>query len=92
MNKLGDIIYIDDDVEDCEVFAEVYETIRKELDIPNNLRVFHHAIDYLEYIKLTTDEPALILCDINMPKITGIDLRKVILEDVKQNVTPFILY
>ncbi len=71
MNKNGEIILIEDDLDDQALFREAY----RELAIPNSLIVFQNGIQAYEYFNNTNKDLFLILSDINMPIMTGIELR-----------------
>ncbi len=71
MNKNGEVILIDDDTDDRELFLHAY----KELGIKNHLRVFNSAIEAYDYFNTSNQELFLIIADINMPQMTGIELR-----------------
>jgi len=53
---------------------------------------FHDGLKFLEYIKATESGTFFILCDINMSKLTGIELKKIIHDDEKLRIkcVPFI--
>jgi CheY-like chemotaxis protein len=90
MIKPGPIIFIDDDRDDCEILQDALS----ELKISNELICFTNGEDALAYLRVTTDKPFLILCDINMPVMSGIQLRKQIHEDdyLRAKSIPFIFY
>ena len=72
MNKNGEIIIIEDDADDRELFAEIFTALK----INNEIRFFTNGIDALEYLEKPEIEPFLILSDINMPKLNGFELRQ----------------
>ncbi|MGI8637538.1 MAG: response regulator [Segetibacter sp.] len=82
------IILIDDDSEDLELFTEAFQS----LEIDNEVIPFSAAHDALEFLKNSGRQPLFILCDINMPKINGLDLRQKIYDDeiLKQRSIPFL--
>ena len=86
----GPIIYIDDDEDDQFLF----EQMLKELGLINKVRPFSDGQNALDYLKTTSDKPLLILCDLNMPMMNGIELHKHIDDDpyLKQKSIPFIFY
>jgi len=53
---------------------------------------FHDGLKFLEYIKATESGTFFILCDINMSKLTGIELKKIIHDDEKLRINVFHLY
>ncbi|WP_353720429.1 response regulator [Dyadobacter sp. 676] len=72
MSVRGPIISIEDDVDDQFLIRSVVE----ELDIPNELLFFNNGVDALMYLETTRDQPFLILCDINMPVMNGLEFRE----------------
>lgn len=90
MAKDGPVILIDDDSDECEILADVFR--RKA--IANQLICFATGQEALEYLRTTTDKPFLILCDINMPVMSGIDLKKHIQADeyLRRKSIPFVFY
>lgn len=71
MNKNGKVILIDDDTDDQELFKQAYS----ELGIENELVVFKDARKAYDYFNTNDADLFLIIADINMPKMTGIELR-----------------
>ncbi|MCF0042235.1 response regulator [Dyadobacter fanqingshengii] len=82
MNKNGDIIIIEDDPDDRFMLEEVF-TI---LDFPNPRKYFEDGAAALEYLENTTDLPFLILSDLNMPRLGGLELRKRLHTDARLNL------
>ena len=87
MNKKP-IIVIDDDKDDLELMQQAFS----ELNIDNEIIVFDDGLKFLEYIKATDSGTFFILCDINMNKLTGLELKKIIYDDEKLRIkcVPFI--
>lgn len=71
MNKTGPIIVIEDDVDDQEILEEIFH----KLGYMNKIIFFGDGNDALEFLNKTDIQPFLILSDLNMPKINGIELR-----------------
>jgi CheY-like chemotaxis protein len=71
MNKAGPIIVIEDDADDQELLTEIF----LKLGYDNKIRFFMDGNEALEFINVTDEQPFLILSDINMPKINGMELR-----------------
>ncbi|MDO9373227.1 MAG: response regulator [Bacteroidota bacterium] len=86
----GPIIYIEDDLDDRHIFKETISG----LGISNEILYFDHGAHFLEYLYATPDQPLLIVCDINMPVMNGLELRKTLLADkeLKKKSIPFIFY
>lgn len=84
------VVVIDDDTDDHFIFEEVCQ----KLELANELKFFTTAVSALEYLRTTTDEPFIIFCDINMPQMNGIELRRVIDKDqaLRKKSIPFIFF
>jgi len=72
MPKSGPIIIIEDDDDDQEVLKEVFT----ELQVPNLLRFFSSCKEAFEYLLTTIERPFLIISDINVPAMTGLELKE----------------
>lgn len=90
MNKNGSIIFIEDDIEDQELLADVF----KELGYNNEIRYFGDGELALDYLKNNTIEPFIVFSDINMPKLNGMELREKIHnnEDLRLKCTPYLFF
>jgi CheY-like chemotaxis protein len=88
LKNLGPIIIVDDDMDDIAVIKEAAVA----LNIKNTILTFTDGFQVLEYLKHTNLKPFFILCDINMPKLNGFELRENINSDhlMVLNSTPFI--
>jgi CheY-like chemotaxis protein len=73
----GPIVIIDDDHEDQEMYAEALKVI----GIPNEIRFFDGGLTALNSLSTTEEHPFIILSDINMPGMTGLELKKRLQED-----------
>lgn len=87
--KDAPVVVVDDDVDDRDFLTEAWD----ELNYPNTLVFFDTAEDVLEYLKYK-DTPFLILCDVNLPKMNGFELKEKILEDKATNYRsiPFVFW
>lgn len=72
MNKNGPVIIIEDDEDDQELLAEVFE----KLNFPNQVIFFSDGKAALNYLIHPDILPFLILSDINMPRLNGFELRE----------------
>jgi CheY-like chemotaxis protein len=73
----GPIVIIEDDLDDQEMYTEAI----KGLGILNELRLFNGAKGALDYLTSTEEQPFLILSDINMPGLSGMELKRILEND-----------
>ncbi|MHA3787429.1 response regulator [Flavobacterium hauense] len=90
MNKSGPIIIIEDDRDDQEIFSQVFE----ELEYKNEIIFFGDGEEALLYLSDTSVEPFIIFSDINMPKLSGMELRAKIHEneDLRLKSIPYLFF
>jgi CheY-like chemotaxis protein len=88
MKKSGPIIVIEDDVEDQMILDEIF----KNLNFPNKVIFFSDGNDAINYLSTTTEQPFLILSDINMPRMDGFEVRNRILEKEKLKCIPYLFF
>jgi len=90
MSTVGPIIYIDDDEDDHEILLKVLS----DLQVPNPVVGFTTCIEAYDYLKTTSDQPFLIICDVNLPVQSGIELKMQIDgdEDLRKKSIPFVFY
>lgn len=90
MNKIGPIIVIEDDSDDQELFMDCF----KELNNSNEVLYFFDGIKALEYLTHSSEQPFLILSDINLPKLSGIQLREKIHnnEQLRLKCIPYLFF
>jgi len=74
MNKQGPIIVIEDDADDKELLTAAF----KELEYKNEVLFFSDGEKALAYLTADDIYPFLILSDINLPKLDGFELRKMV--------------
>ena len=84
----GPIIIVEDDMDDQEIMREIIT----DLGIPNILRFFNSCLKALEYLTSTIEKPFLIISDINIPVMNGLELKAEINGHLSQNIRkiPFI--
>ncbi len=82
------IVLIDDDEEDFELFSSIIENLK----IKRKLLFFDTGQKALDYLLTTTDKPFLIICDMNMPGMSGLELRQKINETeyLRTKAIPFV--
>jgi CheY-like chemotaxis protein len=88
--KSGPIIVIEDDPDDQELLDEIF----KSLSYPNEIIFFADGYKALDYIVNTDVQPFLILSDINLPKINGLELRRKIHnnEQLRVKCIPYLFF
>jgi CheY-like chemotaxis protein len=90
MNKSGPIIIIEDDLDDQELLTEIF----KELNYKNELIFYGDGEEALQFLTETEIEPFIIFSDINMPKLTGVELREKVHnnEDLRLKSIPYLFF
>lgn len=90
MNKTGPIIVIEDDLGD----QELLNTVFNELNFMNEIIFFEDSIKALDYLTDSDLEPFIILSDMNMPKLNGIELREKIHtnENLRLKCIPYLFF
>ncbi len=69
-------------VEDDRVDVMTVKRALKELNVPNPLKVAGNGEEALEYLEdQSNPKPGIILLDLNMPKMNGIEFLKVVKQD-----------
>lgn len=88
MLPTGPILSIEDDEDDRHFIGKIIQ----EMNLPNPLRFFENGLEALHYLQSTSEQPFLILCDINMPLMTGLELRQQINESqyLRHKAIPFV--
>lgn len=74
MNKQGPIVVIEDDQDDQMMLKEVFKILKTE----NEVLFFCDGVKALAFLKEPNVYPFLILSDINMPKLDGFDLKRMV--------------
>ena len=88
MSKTGPIILVEDDVNDVDVVKAAIT----DNGITNPILCFYGAMQALDYLCTTTDKPFLILCDIRMQGMNGLEFRNAINDDdfLRKKAIPFV--
>ncbi len=84
----GPILLIEDDEDD----QFLIQRMLTELGVPNPIRFFADGERALAYLLTMPEQPFIILCDVNMPVMNGIELRQRIDENqaLREKAIPFI--
>jgi DNA-binding response OmpR family regulator len=94
MDKLGRILMVEDDPKDVELSLMALE----EYNLANEVVVLgdgEQALDYLycqgDFADRTSENPAVLLLDLKLPKIDGLELLQRIKSDDKLKVIPVVV-
>jgi CheY-like chemotaxis protein len=94
MSQLGRILMVEDDPKDVELTL----TALQEYNLANEVVVTRdgeEALDYLycrgNFTTRTNDNPAVLLLDLKMPKVDGLDVLKQIKSDEKLRMIPVVV-
>ena len=94
VNKLGRILMVEDDPKDVELSLTALE----EYNLANEVVVASNgeqALDYLycrgEYKTGSTENPAVMLLDLKLPKVDGLEVLKQIRSDEKLRLIPVVV-
>jgi len=88
MNGKQTILLVEDDKIDVRSVQRSF----KDLRVTNPLIVTHNGEEALEYLKNDTGKhPGLILLDLRMPRMDGIEFLKIIREDDKLKIIPVVI-
>ncbi|MCF2518851.1 response regulator [Dyadobacter sp. CY351] len=79
MDKNGPIIIIEDDADDQYVLEEVFN----ELGYPNQRIYFSDGQSALDYLYSSQERPFIIISDINLPQLNGLELRRKLQTDAE---------
>jgi len=90
MSRSGPLILIEDDEDDMEMMKD----IMRDLQVENKLECFITTRAAMDYLKNTTQNPFLIICDMNLPVQNGIEFKREVDQDkeLRKKSIPFIFY
>jgi CheY-like chemotaxis protein len=82
------IVIVEDDIDDQFLLRKIFERI----GVGSDILFFNNGKDALDYLKTTRGNIFMILCDINMPVMNGLEFRARINKDeeLRRKNVPFI--
>jgi CheY-like chemotaxis protein len=88
MPVTGPIIIAEDDEEEQEILQMVFQN----LGVRNEIKFFTNGRQILDYLVTTAEKPFVIISDINLPLMNGLELREAIYKDpfLRRKSIPFI--
>ena len=88
MAKTGPILIIENDADDREMMQDIF----RELQVRNKRYFFKSSQEVIDFLTGTTDDPFLVISDITLPGMSGIELRQYINEhpELRKKSIPFI--
>lgn len=69
--KNGPILLVEDDVDDQEIIIEALQT----LGVQNEVKTFDNGQKALDFLKIMDKQPFLIISDVNLPVMNGLQLK-----------------
>lgn len=90
MNKQGPVIVIEDDEDDRDILGQIF----KELNYSNEVVFFPNGEEALAYLKNDNVYPFIILSDINLPRLDGFELKKMVHtnEGLSEKCIPYLFF
>ena len=86
--KSGPILLVEDDIDDQEFITDALHI----LGVKNRIAIFDNGQKALDYLAITEEQPFLILSDVNLPIMNGLQLKSEIQrnEYLRTKAIPFI--
>jgi CheY-like chemotaxis protein len=90
MAKSGPIILIEDDIDDLKIVTELL----KELNVRNPIIHISEGEEAIPFLMTTKTRPFMILCDVDLPNRSGLEIRDSIIENdfLRKKSIPFIFF
>ncbi|HKR06780.1 MAG TPA: response regulator [Bacteroidia bacterium] len=81
------ILLVDDDLDDQEIFLDILKQIEPALECT----VANNGLEAIEILFKETDPPSLILLDLNMPKMNGLECLTTLKKDERLKTIPVVM-
>lgn len=79
-------------VEDDQVDAMTVKRAFKEINVKNRLEIVNNGVEALSYLRNSENEkPCVVLLDLNMPKMNGIEFLRAVKQDRRLRKIPVIV-
>ncbi len=88
----NEIFYVDDDIDDIEIFSDAVKALVTETKIQTDLHTYLNGQSFLKCIKERSLEKAAVILDINMPEKDGFEILTQIRNDPKLSKLPVVMY
>ena len=90
MHIKGPIVIVDDDDDDHYILKRVCE----KLGVTTPIIFFSDGKKLLDYMRATPEKPFIILCDVNMPVMNGLELKRHLDQDelIRKKAVPFVFF
>lgn len=95
MNASGNILLVEDDPEEVEL---ILDALKEAAKIANDVVVARDGAEALDYLKRQgafaarpAGDPVVVLLDIKLPKLSGIEVLRVIKADEKLKTVPVVM-
>jgi CheY-like chemotaxis protein len=87
-SKKGPIIILEDDADEQELLAEVFT----KMQVSNEVKFFTDGESFLKYLRSTPDQPFIIISDVNIPMLNGLEVKAIINRDdfLRKKSIPFV--
>jgi len=84
------IILVEDDLDDQLLIGEITQSLNPDKEI----LIFDSGDAAFEFLLATTRQPFIIICDVNMPRMNGLQLRQEILNNdrLRKKSIPFVFF